>query len=225
MTGSKLASRIDHTFLKPQGTEAEIQKICAEAIQYGFATVCVRPEFVELAAKLLHGTSVLPIAVVGFPTGDHSTSEKVEETRRCIDAGAQEIDMVLHLPALKKKDYAFVLKDIQSVVAAAHPRAVKVILETGALTHDEKVMGCALSKAAGARFVKTSTGFGPGGATVDDIRLMRQIVGPDVGVKASGGIRTTKDAVQMIDAGADRIGASSSVAIVSGSPSDSGEKY
>jgi deoxyribose-phosphate aldolase len=164
----------------------------------------------------------LPIAVVGFPQGTVGTAAKVSETREAIRAGAKEIDMVIDLAALKKKDHATVLRDIQAVVEAARPAAVKVILETGALSRDEKVIGCALAKAAGAAFVKTSTGFGPGGATAEDVVLMRQVVGNDMGVKASGGIRTAADARRMIEAGATRIGASASVAIVSGNGAGGG---
>jgi len=211
-----LASMIDHTLLKPDATREDLIRVCAEAREYGFATVCVRAENIAFCASRLEGSPVRPIAVVGFPTGTDSTAAKVAEARAAIAAGAAEIDMVLHLGRLKAKDYASVESDIRAVIQAASGRPVKVILETGALDRDEKIVGCALAKAAGAAFVKTSTGFGPGGATVEDVALMRRIVGEDVGVKASGGIRTTADARRMVDAGASRLGASASVAIVTG---------
>ena len=211
-----LAPLIDHTVLRPEATADEVAKACAEARSYGFAAVCVRPENVALAARLLAGCRTLSIAVVDFPLGTARTAAKVEEARKAIAAGAQELDMVVNLAALHGRDYALVLRDIQAVVEVARPRAVKVILETGALSRDEKAIGAALAKAAGAAFVKTSTGFGPGGATVEDVALLRNVVGPEMGVKASGGIRTSADARRMIGAGATRIGASASVAIVTG---------
>jgi len=213
-----LARYIDHTLLNPSVTRDDLVKLCDEARRYGFATVCVYPSNVALCARLLEGCSTRPIAVVGFPLGTGPTASKVSETHEAIRAGAAEIDMVIHIGQLKARDYGYVERDIREVVEAARPRPVKVILETGALTRDEKVIGCALAKAAGAAFVKTSTGFGPGGATAEDVALMRQVVGDDVGVKASGGIRTTADAEKMIDAGANRLGASASVAIVTGTP-------
>jgi deoxyribose-phosphate aldolase len=179
---------------------------------------------VALCARLLEGCSTKPIAVVGFPLGAATTGAKVFEARESIRAGAAEIDMVINIGQLKAKNYAYVECDIREVVQAAKPRPVKVILETGALTRDEKVIGCALAKAAGAAFVKTSTGFGPGGATAEDVALMRGIVGEDVGVKASGGVRTTDDARRMVEAGANRLGASASVAIVTGMSAVSGAK-
>lgn len=209
-----LASKIDHTLLKPDATRAEIEKICAEARDNHFATVCVNSSHVALAAELLKGSQSKAIAVVGFPLGAASSAAKAFETQEAIRAGAQEIDMVIQIGALKSKDYATVWADIMQVVEAAAPYPVKVILETSSLTQDEKIIACALAKAAGAAFVKTSTGFGSGGATVEDIALMRKIVGPEMGVKASGGIRTFEDATRMIAAGANRIGASASVAIV-----------
>jgi deoxyribose-phosphate aldolase len=215
-----LARYIDHTLLKPSATREELVKLCDEARRYGFATVCVNPSNVALCARLLEGCGTRPIAAVGFPRGAATTAAKVSETLEAIRAGAAEIDMVIHIDRLKARDYAYVDRDIREVVEAARPRPVKVILETGALTRDEKVIGCALAKAAGAAFVKTSTGFGPGGATAEDVALMRQVVGDDVGVKASGGIRTTADAKKMIEAGANRLGASSSVAIVTGTAAD-----
>jgi deoxyribose-phosphate aldolase len=211
-----LAPYIDHTLLKPGATREELVKLCEEARTYGFATVCVASQNVALCARLLEGTRSRPIAVVGFPSGTETTQAKVAEAREAVAAGAAEIDMVIHVGRLKAKDYAYVQRDIRAVVEAATPRAVKVILETGALDHDEKVIGCALAKAAGAAFVKTSTGFGPGGATAEDVALMRQVVGEDFGVKASGGVRTAGDARKMLEAGANRLGASASVAIVDG---------
>jgi deoxyribose-phosphate aldolase len=219
-TSRDLAGLIDHTMLKPDATRADIVKLCEEALRYGFATVCVNPVNVALAARLLAGSTTLPIAVVGFPLGATTTAAKVFEMREAIRAGAREIDMVIDIGALKGKEHGEVLRDIQEVVEAARPAPVKVILETGALTRDEKIIGCALAKAAGAAFVKTSTGFGPGGATAEDVALMREVVGNDMGVKASGGIRTAADARRMIEAGATRIGASASVAIVTSARRD-----
>jgi deoxyribose-phosphate aldolase len=214
--GKDLARFIDHTLLRPDATREDLVQACEEARQFGFASVCVTVANVATAARLLAGCAAMPIAVVGFPHGTVGTAAKVSETREAIGAGAKEIDMVIDVGALKEKNHASVLRDIQAVVEAARPAPVKVILETGALSRDEKVIGCALAKAAGAAFVKTSTGFGPGGATVEDVALLREIVGSDMGVKASGGIRTAADAWRMIEAGATRIGASASVAIVSG---------
>jgi deoxyribose-phosphate aldolase len=211
-----LAPLIDHTLLRPEATTAELEQACAEARRYGFAGVCVRLANVAIVARLLAGCRALPIAVVDFPRGTAPTAAKVDEARDAIASGAQELDMVVNLAALRGRDYALVLRDVEAVVQVARPRAVKVILETGALTREEKAIGAALAKAAGAAFVKTSTGFGPGGATVEDVALLRQVVGAGMGVKASGGIRTTADARRMIEAGATRIGASASVAIVGG---------
>ena len=215
-TSKDLAQVIDHTMLKPDATREDIVKACEEARRHGFATVCVNPSWIELAARLLHGSTTLPIAVVAFPSGAATTSAKVFETREAVRKGAREIDMVANIGALKGKDYRTVFEDIAAVVGSAHPLPVKVILEMGALAPEEKVIGCALAKAAGAAYVKTSTGFGPGGATAEDVALMRRVVGNDMGVKASGGIRTTADAKKMVEAGASRIGASASVAIVTG---------
>ena len=213
-TSRDLAQYIDHTLLKADATRDELIKLCDEARKWGFATVCVNSSNVALAKRLLDGCPTRPIAVVGFPLGAATTGAKVFETREAVRAGAAEIDMVINIGALKSKDYALVEQDIRSVVEAARPAPVKVILETGSLTRDEKVIACALAKAACAAFVKTSTGFGPGGATVEDIALMRSIVGGVMGVKASGGVRTTADAEKMVAAGATRIGASASVGIV-----------
>jgi deoxyribose-phosphate aldolase len=222
-TSKDLAPYIDHTLLKPDATRDDLVKLCDEARRYGFATVCVNSSNVALCARLLSNTSVKPIAVVGFPLGAGTTSAKVFETREAIRAGAAEIDMVINIGQLKAKNYGYVECDIREVVEAAKPRPVKVILETGALARDEKVIACALAKAAGAAFVKTSTGFGPGGATADDIALMRAVVGDDVGVKASGGVRTTADAQKLVAAGANRLGASASVAIVTGQAAGAGK--
>ncbi|MHA7633197.1 deoxyribose-phosphate aldolase [Corallococcus sp. M7] len=213
---SDLAPYIDHTLLKPEARTEDIVRVAEEARQYGFATVCVNSCHVATAARVLAGSNSVPIAVVGFPLGAALSSAKAFEAREAIRAGAREIDMVLNLGALKAHDYQRVHQDIAEVVQASHPIPVKVILETGHLTDEEKVVACALSKAAGAAFVKTSTGFGPGGATVKDIELMRAVVGDDVGVKASGGVRSAEDAVKLLRAGANRLGASASVAIVTG---------
>jgi deoxyribose-phosphate aldolase len=211
-----LASIIDHTLLKPDATPAEVLKLCEEAMAHGFAAVCVSSANVELAARTLAGSAVLPIAVVGFPSGAALSSAKAFEAREAVRLGARELDMVLNIGALKDKDYQLVQGDIRAVVDASFPHPVKVILETALLTQEEKVIACALAKSAGAAFVKTSTGFGGGGATEDDVALMRRVVGDDMGVKASGGIRTAEDARKLVAAGADRIGASASVAIVAG---------
>jgi deoxyribose-phosphate aldolase len=215
-----LAPLIDHTVLRPDATGEDVERACAEAREYGFAGVCVRVQHAALVARLLAGSRLRPICVIGFPSGTVGTDAKVTEAREAIAAGAQELDMVIDLDALKRRDYAAVLRDVQAVVDAARRRGVKAILETGALAHEQKVIAAALAKAAGAAFVKTSTGFGPGGATVEDVALLREVVGSDVGVKASGGIRTADDARRMIAAGANRLGTSASVAIVTGNTSD-----
>jgi len=222
---AELARYIDHTLLKPTATTAEITKLCDEARQARFASVCVNPAYVGLAAKLLAGSGVMVCTVVGFPLGATSSFTKAMETRDAIANGADEIDMVINVGALKSKDYELVKSDIARVVEAANGHTVKVILETSLLTDEEKVKGCELSKAAGADFVKTSTGFSSGGATAADIALMRKTVGPTMGVKASGGIRDTQTAQQMVAAGATRIGASASVAIIRGNaPAAGGAK-
>ncbi len=215
-----IASHIDHTLLKPDATPEEVAKLCAEARQHHFATVCVNSGMVGTAARLLAGSSVKAIAVVGFPLGAAVTGAKAFEAREAVRCGAQEIDMVLNIGALKGKDYGYVQEDIAAVVRASAPRPVKVILETNLLSQEEKIIACALSKCAGAAFVKTSTGFSGGGATAEDVTLMRRVVGPEMGVKASGGIRSTEDAQKMLAAGADRLGASASVAIVTGQKSN-----
>ena len=211
-----VAKYIDHTLLKPTVTRDQIVKVCEEARQYGFASVCVNSTWIRLAAGLLAGCRSMPICVVGFPLGAMATRSKALETREAINDGAEEIDMVINIGALKGGDHDLVFEDIKAVVRAAQGRPVKVILETTMLERDEKIVGCTLSKAAGAAFVKTSTGFGGGGATAEDVALMRAVVGPDIGVKASGGVRSVEDARAMIAAGANRLGASASVAIVTG---------
>lgn len=215
-TPQALARMIDHTLLKPQSTAQEVAQLCQEAITHGFYSVCVNGAYVELAAKLLSGSEVKVCVVVGFPLGAGTGRSKAFEAREAVELGAGEVDMVINIGALKSKDYATVYDDIARVARAIEGTPLKVILETGMLTQEEKIMGCALSKAAGAAFVKTSTGFGPGGATVEDIKLMRELVGDQLGVKASGGIRDTQTAQAMIEAGASRLGCSSSVAIVNG---------
>ncbi len=217
-----LSKMIDHTLLKPDTTTKELMKVCEEARKYNFATVCVNSSNIPLVARQLKGTDVKAIAVVGFPLGSMTTQSKVFETREAVRNGAREIDMVINIGALKSKDYAIVQNDIEQVVKAASPHKVKVILETTKLTQEEKIISCALSKAAGAAFVKTSTGFGGGGANVEDVTLMRKIVGHNMEVKASGGVRTQEDAKAMISAGADRIGASASISIVTGKKAKAG---
>lgn len=211
-----LARMIDHTLLKADATEADIRKLCDEAATNSFFSVCINPTWVSLAAKLLKGSKTKVCTVVGFPLGATSSQAKEAETREAIRDGADEIDMVINVGALKAGKYALVLEDIKAVVRGAQGRTTKVILETALLNEDEKRKACELSRDAGADFVKTSTGFGPGGATVEDIKMMREIVGPRMGVKASGGVRDTETANKMIKAGANRIGASASVAIVQG---------
>ncbi len=217
----KLAGMIDHTLLAPDASKSELETVCREAMDYNFCTVCVNSCNIPYVASLLAGSSVKPIAVIGFPLGAATTQAKVFETKEAVSAGAKEIDMVINIGALKSKDYVTVCDDIKAVVDAAKPYPVKVILENSKLTQDEKIIACALSKTARAAFVKTSTGFGGGGATAEDIALMRKIVGEDMQVKASGGVRSREDADAMIKAGADRIGASASVAIVTGKKSNS----
>jgi len=218
-----LAGMIDHTLLRPDATKEELEKLCEEAKKYGFATVCVNSGNIPIVARLLRGSKVKPIAVVGFPLGAASSRAKAFEAREAIAAGAEEIDMVMNIGAMKSKDYSTVYEDIKTVVEASKPKKVKVIIETSALTYEEKVAACVLSKTAGAAFVKTSTGFGSGGATVEDVKLIKKIVGEDMEIKASGGIRTREDAEAMISAGATRIGASASVAIVTGKKAEKGK--
>jgi deoxyribose-phosphate aldolase len=219
-----LAKLIDHTLLKPEATRAEVVALCEEAKKHRFASVCVNTTWVPLCKAMLAGTDVMVCAVVGFPLGAMTPTAKAYEAREAVRQGAREIDMVVNIGALKSRDYETVFEDICRVVKSSAPAGVKVILETSALTHDEKVIASSLSKLAGAAFVKTSTGFGKGGATVEDVQLMRQIVGGELGVKASGGVRTAEDVVKMAQAGATRIGASASVAIVSGTADAKGAK-
>ncbi len=211
-----IAGYIDHTLLKPDATPAEIEKLCQEARQYHFAAVCVNPPFVRQCAELLRGSGVQVATVVGFPLGAHTTSTKVFETEQALVDGATEIDMVINVGALKAREDDLVRDDIRAVVQAAHRAGalVKVIIEAALLTDEEKVRASRLSKEAGADFVKTSTGFGPGGATAHDVALMRQTVGPDMGIKAAGGVKNLEQAQAMIAAGATRIGASAGVRIV-----------
>ncbi len=217
-----VARKIDHTLLKADATRADHVKLCEEARKFRFASVCVNTTWVPLCKGLLQGAGVMTICVVGFPLGAATTRAKAAETREAIANGADEIDMVINLGLLKSGDHTAVFDDIRGVVDAAGGRPVKVILETHLLNREQKVAACALSKAAGAQFVKTSTGFSGGGATVEDIRLMRQVVGPEMGVKASGGVRNAADAAAMIGAGANRLGASASVVIVTGGTSKGG---
>lgn len=214
LTPQDIAGHIDHTLLRPDATAADLEKTCAEAVQHGFFGVCVNPSLISLASWLLRDRTPVPVAVVGFPLGATLPEVKMCEAREAVCRGAQEIDMVMNIGAFKARDFRAVAKDIRTVVEAVQDRPVKVILETGLLSDAEIVEACGICVDAGAAFVKTSTGFGPGGATVEHVRLMREIVGPDIGVKASGGIRTFEEAVAMIEAGASRIGASASVAIV-----------
>ena len=215
------ASMIDHTLLKPEATKSQIEKLCEEAKKYEFASVCVNPTWVNLSSTLLKGTNVKVCTVIGFPLGATTSDVKAFETKNAIENGAEEIDMVINIGALKDGDYDLVRDDIKAVVEAANGTLVKVIIETALLTDEEKIKACELSVEAGADFVKTSTGFSTGGATVEDVALMRKTVGPTIGVKASGGVRSLEDMQKMIEAGATRIGASSGVAIMQGLISDS----
>lgn len=216
VTGRTLASYIDHTLLKADATPVQIEQLCAEAQQYQFASVCVNSTYVSLCNHLLGQQDVAVCSVVGFPLGAMSTAAKVGEAHRAIADGAREIDMVMAIGRLKGGDYAYLQDDIASVVAASHAGGAicKVIIETALLTDTEKIAACLLAASAQANFVKTSTGFASAGATPDDVALMRRVVGPSVGVKASGGIRTLADVQAMITAGATRIGASAGVQIM-----------
>ncbi|HFU4116268.1 TPA: deoxyribose-phosphate aldolase [Streptococcus suis] len=216
----KLNKYIDHTILKPETTKEQVAQILAEAKEYDFASVCVNPTWVSFAAQELKDSNVKVCTVIGFPLGANTPALKAFETKDAIENGADEIDMVINIGALKSKNYDLVLEDIQAVVAASGDKLVKVIIETCLLTEEEKVKACQLSKEAGADFVKTSTGFSTGGASVEDVALMRKTVGPDMGVKASGGARSYEDAIAFIEAGATRIGASSGVAIMKGEKTD-----
>jgi len=212
-----LASYIDHTILKPDATEEQVRKLCAEALKYHFASVCVNPTNVPLCAELLKGSDVMVCCVVGFPLGAAVPEVKAYETERAVELGAQEVDMVINIGRAKDHQWDAVKKDIAAVVEAAKGRAhVKVIIEACLLTDEEKARACEMAKEAGADFVKTSTGFSTGGATPEDVALMRKTVGPDMGVKAAGGIRDYEAAMKVINAGADRIGTSNGIAIVEG---------
>ncbi len=214
ITKQQLANMIDHSLLRPNATLEELRKVCQEAVEYKFKAVCINPIFVADAVSLLKGKDVLVCSVVGFPFGTNSSEIKAKEATEVIERGAREADMVIRVGALKDKKDQDVVKDIRVVVDAARGCPVKVILETCYLTEEEKVRGCRLVMEAGAAFVKTSTGFASGGATIEDARLMRNTVGKDFGVKAAGGIRTLEDALKMIEAGANRLGTSGSVAII-----------
>ena len=219
----ELNRMIDHTILKPEATEAAVQKIIDEAKEYNFFSVCINPCWVAFASEQLADTDVAVCTVIGFPLGANTPEVKAYEAADAIKNGANEVDMVINIGALKSQQYDYVRQDIQGVVDAAKGKAlVKVIIETALLTDEEKVKACELAKEAGADFVKTSTGFSTGGAKVADIRLMRETVGPDMGVKASGGVHNAEEALAMSEAGATRIGASTGVAIVSGA---TGEGY
>ncbi|TDX52462.1 deoxyribose-phosphate aldolase [Orenia marismortui] len=217
MDNKELAAMIDHTILNADAQEKDIKLKCQEALEYEFASVCVNPTFVSVVNKELEGSNVKVCTVIGFPLGESTTETKVFEARNAIKNGADEIDMVINIGAIKSGAWDIVRDDIKSVVHSAKGKAiVKVIIETCYLTDEEKRKACEVSKEAGADFVKTSTGFGTGGATVEDIKLMREVVGDKMGVKASGGVRSKEDAMKMIEAGATRIGASSGIAIVTG---------
>jgi deoxyribose-phosphate aldolase len=216
ITRETLARMIDHTELKSHSGAKKIKNLCGEAKTFSFYCVCVNPIYVALSSELLKGSDVVVCSVVGFPLGSTSSMMKAQEAKKAVAEGAREIDMVIHLGALKDKKYDSVKDDIRAVVDASRPHLVKVILETCYLTDDEIVKGCELSVEAGAQFVKTSTGFGAFGAFEDHVRLMRRTVGPDIGVKASGGIMNFKDAWRMIQAGASRLGTSAGVAILEG---------
>ncbi len=209
------AKMFDHTLLKADATKAQVEKICEEAVQYGFASVCVNSYYTKFVAEKLKGSDVKTCTVVGFPLGQMSTKAKTAETEIAVADGAQEIDMVINVGALKEGSYDIVSEDIRAVKAACGSALLKVIIETCLLTDEEKEKSCEISKAAGADFVKTSTGFSTGGATARDVALMRKAVGPDLGVKASGGIRDKETAEKMVAAGATRLGTSATIAILS----------
>jgi deoxyribose-phosphate aldolase len=221
---ASLSSMIDHTLLKPDATEEQIKKLCKEARENKFASVCINPHYVPLAVECLRGSDVKVCTVIGFPLGASTTRTKVAEAKEVVENGAGEVDMVINIGALKSGDIDAVRNDIESVVIAVKDRAlVKVIIETCLLTDEEKVKACQIAKMAGADFVKTSTGFSTGGATVEDVKLMRQVVGSEMGVKASGGVRSFAAAMEMIKAGANRLGTSSGVAIVKGARESASE--
>jgi deoxyribose-phosphate aldolase len=214
--GKKIAGWIDHTLLKPEATAVQIRVLCQEALEHHFASVCINPVFVPLACGLIGDAPEAICTVVGFPLGAVLPEFKVYETLACVNAGASEIDMVINIGALKSEAFGLIMNEIQAVTGTAHNQGAitKIILETALLTRREKILACLISKAAGADFVKTSTGFGTGGATIEDVELMRRVVGSEMGVKAAGGIRTYTEALAMIKAGASRLGASAGVKIV-----------
>lgn len=217
-----VAGLIDHTLLKADATKEQIKVLCEEAREYKFASVCVNPTWVKYASELLEGSEVKVCTVIGFPLGASTPETKAFETKDAISNGAHEVDMVINIGALKDKDDELVERDIRAVVAAATGKALsKVIIETSLLSEEEKVRACEIAVKAGTDFVKTSTGFSTGGATVEDVALMRKTVGPNIGVKASGGVRNTNDAEKIVEAGASRIGASAGVSIVKGLTADS----
>lgn len=214
---NKISNMIDHTILKAFATKEDVVKICNEAKENGFFSVCINPTQIEFVKNELKGSNVKVCTVIGFPLGANTSEVKAFETKDAIAKGADEVDMVINIGALKDKNYDLVFNDIKAVVDAADKKAlVKVIIETCYLTDEEKKIACELSKKAGTDYVKTSTGFGTGGSTPADIKLMRETVGPNLGVKASGGVRCTEDAIAVIEAGASRIGASASVEIING---------
>lgn len=214
MVRQSVASMIDHTLLKPEATRQEILTLCTEAKEYQFASVCVNPVWVPFVVETLQGSSVAVCTVIGFPLGASTIDTKIAETKEAVLNGAMEIDMVINIGLLKSGDKETIKKEIQAIVQAAQGKVVKVIMETCLLTEEEKITACMIAKEAGVHFVKTSTGFSTGGATVEDVALMRKIVGDQMGVKASGGIRTWDDAKALIQAGATRIGASKGIQIV-----------
>ncbi|MBI4802813.1 MAG: deoxyribose-phosphate aldolase [Elusimicrobia bacterium] len=220
---SSIAGMIDHTLLKANATQEEIGRLCEEARKYRFASVCVNPGYVALAARLLKGSGVMVCTVIGFPLGSTTPTVKAIEARDAMANGADEIDMVINIGALKSGNDHLALEDIKAVREATRGKVLKVIIETSYLTRDEKIRACKMAKQAAADFVKTSTGFGTGGATASDVALMRETVGPGMGVKASGGIKDAKAAEEMIKAGATRLGTSASIAIVSGDKAEKGQ--
>lgn len=220
-TPADMAKYIDHTYLKPEASVNEIRKICDEAKKYHCASVCVNPSYIQYVAQQLEGSGVTPCCVIAFPFGTSTPEAKAFEASDAASKGAREIDMVINVGAIKSGDWLLVKRDIEGVVNAVKGRAkVKVIIEACLLTDEEKVKACTVAKLAGAAFVKTSTGYSTGGATVEDVRLMRETVGPEMGVKASGGVRTYDDAIAMLKAGANRLGCSSTMKIVNGVKED-----
>jgi deoxyribose-phosphate aldolase len=217
MTSAELAKYIDHTLLKPEAVQSQFEKLCEEAVAYKFKSVCVNSSWVPFVVKKLRGTGILICSVIGFPLGEMDTRSKAFEARSALNSGADELDMVINVGALKSRNLKLVEEDIRAIKRACRTKTIlKVIIETVLLTEEEKILACEISKKAGADFVKTSTGFLGGGATVEDILLMRRIVGPKMGVKASGAIRDFNQAVALINAGANRLGCGSSVAVITG---------